>query len=57
MTFQACSISEARNLYDQLAVVTPIVVSVISYHVEMTIDAISAFPKRGQPRELYPKFR
>ena len=28
MTFQACSISEARYLYDQLAVVTPIVVSI-----------------------------
>ena len=27
MTFQACSIQEARFLYDQLAVVTPIVVS------------------------------
>jgi len=39
MTFQACSISEARNLYDQLAVVTPIVVSAISYRVEITIDA------------------
>lgn len=39
MTFQACSISEARTLYDQLAVVTPIVVSAISYHVEITIDA------------------
>ena len=26
-TFQACSISEARYLYDQLAVVAPILVS------------------------------
>ena len=27
MTFQACSIDEGRHLYDQLAAVTPIVVS------------------------------
>ena len=27
MTFQACSIDEARHLYDQLAVLTPIMVS------------------------------
>lgn len=27
MTFQACDINEARHLYDQLAVLTPVIVS------------------------------
>ena len=31
MTFQACNINEARHLYDQLAVLTPIMVSYDSF--------------------------
>lgn len=33
MTFQACSIDEGRFLYDQLAVVTPILVSNHEIHL------------------------
>ena len=32
MTFQACSITEARHLYDQLAVLTPVIVSANIYY-------------------------
>jgi glutamate--cysteine ligase catalytic subunit len=42
MTFQACNINEARHLYDQLAVLTPIMVSFhnINYNCLETIRLV-----------------
>ena len=51
MTFQACSISEARYLYDQLAVVTPIVVST---HIENTIGAFHSTKNSGLNFRKFP---
>lgn len=36
VTFQACSVEEARRLYDQLAVVAPIMVSIHELSLHMT---------------------